>query len=136
MKKLLISLLVAGGLIGAVFGAANSLVVQGVDDLGGSSDPVAIPGGSTVTISEVGYNLESDDISLVDSVTLDVTVTASEETCTIDVQLTASGGATLGSPQQMSATYPVGTTTDTTGTGMSALAEDVTDVEITIRCDN
>ena len=67
MKKLLISLLVTGVLIGAVYGAAASITIGGVDKLGsGSSAVVANPTG----VSDVLWVLANDPTK-VDKVTID-----------------------------------------------------------------
>lgn len=87
MKKLIISLLVAMGLIGAVYGAAAVLVVGGVDDLGAANVTVFTPGGASVEVNEVAYVLASDDVTEVHSLTvgLENSNEASGETCDVAV---------------------------------------------------
>lgn len=94
MKKLLISLLVAGVLVGTVYAAAAAITVGGVDDLGSGGAAVAdlIP-----DITDTAYNLDADDNTLVASV--DVTYGLAGSTisgCVTTVQLGASGDPDFG----------------------------------------
>ena len=67
MKRILISLLVVGALIGAVYGAAASINITGVDNLGsGSSSVTANP-----NVIDVSWNLLGTDTTKLDSMNVE-----------------------------------------------------------------
>lgn len=74
MKKLLISLLVAGVLVGTVYGAAASLSVTGTETLGSGTEAVA----TCDTVTNVTYVLDGDDPSLLASVDFNLADTSTD----------------------------------------------------------
>lgn len=67
MKKLIISLVLAMGLMGAVFGAAAGIGVSGVDELGSGEQAVTVTGS---TVTDVSWTLDTTDATLVDQVSI------------------------------------------------------------------
>ena len=68
MKKLIISLVLAMALIGAVFGAAAALNVTGVDNLGSGTEVVT--SGSDLATDDAAWVLDTSDNSKVHGVIL------------------------------------------------------------------
>ena len=77
MKKLLTSLLVAGVLVGAVYGAAASIAVGGVDDIGSGIATITAP----PDVSGIEWELDANDSTVVTSakVTFDTSVGAGSD---------------------------------------------------------
>ena len=91
MKKLIITLVVAFTLIGAVYGAAASITVGGVDSLGSGTSTVLAPGGNTtLSVSDVSWTLDATDVTEVEDIVVRVSNTASgtdEATCTLTISV-------------------------------------------------
>ena len=78
MKKLIISLVLAMALIGAVFGAAATLNVGGVDSLGSGTFTVVSPDAGTTSVTDLVWTIDSSDISLVSAAVVELTGTADD----------------------------------------------------------
>ncbi|MCH7608740.1 MAG: hypothetical protein IIC94_09285 [Chloroflexi bacterium] len=93
MKKLLISLLVAGVLVGAVYGAAASLAVGGADDLGSGSDTVLSPDTDSVTVTDIVWTIDPNDATKISAATVELTASdTGDETCDVGLNINSSGG--------------------------------------------
>ena len=89
MKKLLISLVAAFALIGAVYGAAAGLTIGGVDELG--SDTVEVIGATQMTVDDIEWSIDITDLSKVGGAEVDLTNTDADESTTCDVGLRVQG---------------------------------------------
>lgn len=139
MKKLLITLVAAMALIGAVVGAAASLTVTGVDRLGSESVVVTSPSDYTIEVTRVKFVLDAGDASLVASVdvTLEDIYGDEETTCTLGVNVTGSAGVLGTGTSTVVFTWDGGgddIQTINVGVG-GAPAGDVTGVDITLACE-
>ena len=77
MKKIIITLVVALGLIGAVYGAAAGLSIGGVDELGSSSTTVDSPTtASHVEVTDVKWFINDADITKIDGVSIELSESA------------------------------------------------------------
>ena len=145
MKKLILTLVVAMTLFGGVYGSAAGLTLDGADDLGSNIDIVKGPGTASLTVTDVSFNLLGSDTSVVDTVTVGVTnsATSPAETCDIGVNLLRSSQTVVeGTSKIIVASIPENITGSpvetpfTTGTGMNGDAALIDGVEITLACDD
>ena len=129
LAKWAVVILVTGALLGAVVGAAASLSVGGVDELGSGSATVAAPTG--VTVTDVEWTLLPTDTSKVGKV--DVTFAANPggdclpaAVCTAHLTVKDEAGTVLGtfevSPFVISASFPTTVTWTLNGLAFSAAA--------------
>lgn len=136
MKKIIITLVVALALIGAVFGAAAAMTVEGVDKIGSGSSTVVAPGSSTLSVTDVSYTLGSD-ITVVTDVTVEVSNSAggfdeAAGACTLHITIVTasfSDSAVFDGPAG-------GGTVNVPFTGLTLAAADVDgDLDVTIICE-
>ena len=90
MRKFLVALLLGGILMGAVYGAAATLTITDVDDIGSVSTSITAP----ETITNIAYGLSSNS-SIAANVQIDMSG-GGEVTDTVDLQiLSGSCGGTV-----------------------------------------
>jgi len=123
VKKIGFICLAGALLFGAVFGFANTLTVNGVDNLGSNSTLVNSP----TPVNDVTFSLKADDYTMVD----DVEITFDDDlpvSSWVYVELTDSGGDVIAwgsahvDPASATVTVDVG----------DVKAEDVCDINITV----
>ena len=129
MKKLILSLVVAMALIGAVYGAAATITIGGIDTLGSNSEPVA----ASYNVTQVTYVLDDEDIMSVTGVIvqLDAATVAGDQVC---VQVTDGGVVEANgcvTPGAVAANTDIVIAFDSTPSS-TADAELIDDVEVTI----
>ena len=136
MRKLLMTILVAGVLVGAVYGAAATLSVSGVDDLGSATTDVKSPGVSTVTVTDVRYNLLASDASKIASVTVGLTNSGPTETCDVGVTVYSDNDGATPIASASNLNVSVASSTDDTVDIDDTLAESIESVNVTLTCEN
>ena len=142
MKKLIISLVVAMALIGAVYGAAAGLTIGGVDDLGSASVAVDNPSAGSVNVTDVTWTIDAMDVTLVDDAKITLTnMDMGSETCTVYANVRSGGamgniefgGAATEGAQTMA--LITDTQVYTVGTNQDEPASGIDYIDITVTCE-
>ena len=142
MKKLLITLLVAGALIGAVYGAAAALSINGVDDLGSGQFTVVSPDNATTEVTDLVWTIDPNDISLVSAAAVELTGDSGDAEKVCDVGLKITDGADIFNGVNTAVTIPadspyiVSTSFNLVGALLDAAGIDTDGVTITLACEN
>ena len=141
MKKILMTLLVSGVLVGAVYGVANSLTLGGVDDLGAAVTSVDDPSAASVSVTDISWSIDDTDATLVEGFSITLTEDGTkEETCTVAVNVM--DGVTLTLSLQDDVVVATSSSADAQygadagGGDLDLVALDIDGVEVTLACEN
>ena len=142
MKKVIIAVLVSMALVGAVYGAANSLTVGGVDDLGAGTAPVGSPDNSTsADVSDVSWDIDDTDITKIEGATvtiIDVDLNTDSETCDVGLHVEDGGTGVDAVNTGVVISADDGTTGLTADSVFSPalVVADIVSVTVTLACDD